>query len=100
MDMTKLTKHLRIRLKRAKEIEKTKRHEKDMHYLNTREIFPGEEMTVEEVRFVNHCLSKLRVDLDEGQEEFVLSANQLIFLLRGVMREYNIFVGNGKKFEG
>lgn len=82
-----------------KEIERTKRHEKDLLYLDTKDIFPGEEMTVEDVKFIENCLQKLHVDLEEDNEEFVLSTNQLVFLLRGVMREYNLFVGNGKKFE-
>jgi hypothetical protein len=83
----------------AKEMEKPKRHAKDIFYLDTKDIFPTEEMTVEDVQFVDHCLTKLNVDLDEGHEVFVLSANQLVFLLRGIMREYNIFVGNMGKCE-
>jgi hypothetical protein len=83
----------------VKEMEKPRRHEKNTLYLDTKEIFPGEEMTVEDVQFVDHCLTKLQVDLDEGHKEFVLCANQLVFLLRGIMREYNIFVGNGGRFE-
>lgn len=83
----------------VKEMEKPRRHEKNTLYLDTKEIFPGEEMTVEDVRFVDDCLTKLHLDLEEGYEEIVLSLNQLVFLLRGVMREYNIFMGDGKKFE-
>lgn len=83
----------------VKEIEKPKRNEKDTFYLDTKEIFSGEEMTVEDIQFVDHCLTKLHVNLEEDYEEFVLSANQLVFLLRGIMREYYIFVENMGKIK-
>src|SRR5450631_1610968 len=34
----------------VKEMEKPKRHEKDILYLDTKEIFPGEEMTMEDTQ--------------------------------------------------
>jgi hypothetical protein len=89
-----------LEYKSVKEMGKPKRHEKDLFYMDTKEIFPGEEMTVEDVKFIEHCLNKLHIDLEsDDNKEFVLSLNQLVFLLRGIMREYNLFVGNGGKFE-
>lgn len=84
----------------VKEMGKPNRYAKDTSYLDTKGIFPGEEMNVEDVKFIEHCLNKLHVDLEsDDNKEFVLSTNQLVFLLRGVMREYNLFVGNGNKFK-
>lgn len=84
----------------VKEPEKPKRLEKDLFYLDTKEIFPREEMTVEDVTFIEHCLDQLHVDLEsDDDKEFVLSTNHLIFLLRGIMKQYDTFLSNGKKFE-
>ena len=83
-----------------KEPEKPKRLEKDTVYLDTEEIFPSREMTPEEVVFIEHCLDKLKVDLESDEdEEFILSTNQVLYLVRGIMWEYDTFLSNGKKFE-
>jgi hypothetical protein len=77
-----------------------KRIEKETYYLDTEEIFPIEDMTLEEVEFIKHCLEKINVDIEtEDNEEFILNGRQFIFLLMGIMKEYTIFLGNGKKFE-
>jgi len=84
---------------RAKEPGKPKRLEKDTVYLDTEEIFPSREMAPEEVVFIEHCLDKINVDLEsEEDEDFVLSTNQVLFLVRGIMWEYDTFLNNGKKF--
>jgi hypothetical protein len=80
-----------------KEMGKPNRYEKDASYLDTRGIFPGEEMTVEDVKFIENCLQKLHVDLEsDDDKEFLLSVNHLVFLLRGIMKQYNIFLSEGE----
>jgi hypothetical protein len=82
----------------VREPEKTERIEKDRFYLDTEEIFPIVEMTPEDVVFIEHCLDKIHVDLEsEDDEEIVLSTKQMLFLVRGIMQEYNTFLSNGKK---
>jgi hypothetical protein len=84
----------------VKEPEKPKRIEKDTFYLDAEEIFPIEDMTLEEVEFIKHCLDKVHVDIESDDEEvIVLDTKQIFFLLTGIMREYNIFLENGRKFE-
>jgi hypothetical protein len=84
----------------VKEPEKRKRPEKDTFYLDTEEIFPIVEMTPEEVVFIEHCLDKIHIDLEsEDDEEYIMGTKQLLFLIRGIMREYDKFLSNGKKFE-
>lgn len=84
----------------AKDLKKPTRIEKDTYYLDTEEIFPIEYMTLEEVEFIKHCLNKINVDIESDDEEvIVLDTKQIFFLLTGIMREYNIFLANGQKFE-
>jgi hypothetical protein len=84
----------------VKEQEKSERIDKDRFYLDTEEIFPIVEMTPEDVVFIEHCLDKINVDLESGEDEdIVLSTKQVLFLVRGIMREYDTFLNNGKKFE-
>ena len=84
----------------VKEVETVKKLEKHTFYLDTEHIFPNREMTSEDVVFIEHILSKIKVDLEsEDPEEFILSTNQILFLVRGIMREYNLFLGNGEKIE-
>ena len=84
----------------VKESEKSERIEKDRFYLDTEEIFPNVEMTPEDVVFIEHCLDKINVDLEsEEDEEIILSTKQMLYLVRGIMREYDTFLNNGKKIE-
>lgn len=82
------------------EPEKSKQFERDRFYMDTEEIFPSSEMSPEEVVFIEHCLDKIHVDLEsEYNEEYIMDTNQVLFLVRGIMREYDKFHSNGKKFE-
>ena len=84
----------------VKESEKSERIEKDKFYLDTEDIFPNIEMTPEDVVFIEHCLDKINVDLESEEDEvIVLSTKQMLYLVRGIMREYDTFLNNGKKFE-
>ena len=67
--------------------------------LEVKDIFSVKEMTPEDVVFIEHCLSKTNVDLDKVNIRFVISTNQVIYLLRNIMQEYKTFLGNGEKFE-
>ena len=84
----------------VKEPERSERIEKDRFYMYPEDIFPNLEMTPKDVVFIEHCLDKINVDLEsETREEFVLSTNQVLFLVRGIMWEYDTFLSNGKKYE-
>jgi hypothetical protein len=84
----------------VKEPERTKRFERDRFYMDTEEIFPNIEMTPEDVVFIEHCLDKIHVDLEsKDDEEYIMGRNQLLFLIRGIMREYDKFLSHEKKFE-
>jgi hypothetical protein len=84
----------------VKESERSERIEKDRFYMDPEDIFPNVEMTPEDVVFIEHCLDKIHVDLEsEDDEEIVLSTKQMLYLVRGIMREYDTFLNNGKKFE-
>jgi hypothetical protein len=83
-----------------KEPERSKRIEKDRFYMYPEDIFPNLAMTAEDVVFIEHFLDKINVDLEsEEDEEIVLSTKQILFLVRGIMREYDTFLFNGKKIE-
>lgn len=84
----------------VKEPERSKRFERDRFYMDTEEIFPNIEMTPEDVVFIEYCLEKINVDLEsEEDEEIILSTKQVLYLVRGIMREYDTFLNNGKKIE-
>jgi hypothetical protein len=85
---------------RVKEMGKPQRGENDTYYLDAEEIFPIEDITFEEVEFIKHCFDKIHVDIDSGDDEvIVLDKNQLLFLLIGIMREYNTLMAIGGKIE-
>jgi len=68
--------------------------------LEVKNIFLVEELTPEDVEFIEYFLDKTNVDLEtEANSKFVISTNQIIYLLRKIMQEYNIFLGNGDKIE-
>jgi hypothetical protein len=84
----------------VKEQEKPKRIEKDTYYLDAEGIFPIDDMNLKEVEFIKHCFDKVHVDIESDNDEvIVLDTKQLLFLLTGIMREHNIFLANGMKFE-
>ena len=70
------------------------RKEKFMN-LEVKDIFSVGELTPEDVIFIEHCLNKTNVDLEETQK-FVISTNQIIYLLRKIMQEYKTFLRNSE----
>lgn len=75
-----------------------KGRQENFNSLEVKDIFSVKEMTPEDVVFIEHCLSKTNVDLDKVKS-FVISTNQVIYLLRKIMQEYKTFLENGEKFE-
>ena len=76
--------------------------EKRTNYLSLEidDLFQIEYMTLGEVGFIKNYLEKINVDLEtEDDEEFILNGRQFLFLLIGIMKEYNVFLTNGRKFE-
>jgi len=67
--------------------------------LEVQDIFLVEELTPEDVEFIEQFLEKTNVDLESGTKFFIISTNQIIYLLRKIMRDYHTFLSNGKKSE-
>ena len=68
--------------------------------LEVEDLFPVEETNEMEVAFIEHCLDKLGINLEStGKITYTLNAKQLIYLLLGVIRVYDIFLEKGGKFE-
>ena len=87
-------------LPKMKTIEQEQEKQKNYLSLEVEDIFPIEYMSLAEVDFIKHCLEKINVNIEtEEDEEFILNGRQFLFLLMGIMKEYTIFLGNGKKFE-
>jgi len=79
--------------------EELERQEKYIS-LEVDKVFPFQELTEKEVEFVEICLDKLYVDLEsEFFLKYIISSKQLILLIRGIMEEHTIFLGNGGKIE-
>jgi hypothetical protein len=79
-------------------LHEEKRRQEKYNSLEVEDIFSVKELTPEDVLFIEHILSKTNVDLDKVKN-FVISTNQVIYLLRKIMQEYKTFLGNGEKFE-
>lgn len=79
-------------------LSEEKGRQENFNSLEVKDIFSVKEMTPEDVVFIEHCLSKTNVDLDKVKN-FVISTNQVIYLLRKIMQEYKTFLQNGEKFE-
>jgi len=78
--------------------EKTGKQEK-FKSLEVEDIFLIEELTTENVEFIEKFLEKTNVDLEtEANSNFVISTNQMIYLLRKIMQEYRAFLSNAEKF--
>jgi hypothetical protein len=75
-------------------VGKMKRIEKDTWYseVNVEDIFPIDEFTAEEVKFLEPFLDKIHVDL-EYRRDILISTKQLVHLLTGIIREYDNFRG-------
>jgi hypothetical protein len=82
----------------VKELETVKRLEKDPYSLEVDKIFPIKDRTVEETQFIDHFLDQIHVDLEsEDNQDIILSPKQLIFLLQGIIIEWDIFKEKAKK---
>jgi hypothetical protein len=67
--------------------------------LEVKDIFLVEEMTPADVEFIEYFLEKTNVDLEtEANSKFVISTNQMIYLLRKIMKDYNSFLTNRERF--
>ena len=67
--------------------------------LEVQDIFLVEELTPEDVEFIEQFLEKTNVDLESGTKFFIISKNQIIYLLRKIMRDYRTFLSTGNKSE-
>jgi len=84
---------------KMKILEKTGMQEK-YKSLEVRDIFSVEELTAESVQFIEKFLEKTNVDLEsEVNYYFIVSTNQMIYLLRKIMQEYRTFLSNGEKYD-
>lgn len=61
--------------------------------LEVEDIFLIEELTPENVEFIEKFLEKTNVDLEtEANSKFVISTSQMIYLIRKIIQEYNTFL--------
>jgi hypothetical protein len=85
-----------IGIKRTKtpeeKMRKLKQIKKDAYYLEINEISPIEERTVAETQFIENYLDIINVDI-EYVEDIILSTKELIHIITGIIREYDIFKG-------
>lgn len=79
--------------------EEMERQEKYMS-LEVDAICPIQELTEREVEFIEPILDHIKFDFDsEFKIRYIISATDLICLIRGIMAEHAIFLGYGKKLE-
>jgi hypothetical protein len=79
------------KMKRALEkMRKLKKIKKDAYYLEVEAIIPMEERTVEETQFIEEYLDKIHIDI-EYDEDIILSTNELISIITGIMRDYDTY---------
>ena len=66
---------------------------KTYYYLEVDKIFNVEDRTIEETQFIEHCFdNKMYVDLESDEnEDIILNTRQLIFLMTGIVREWDTF---------
>jgi hypothetical protein len=76
------------------EIGEIRRIEKDTFYTEVivEDVFPIDEFTVAEVKFLENTLDKIHVDL-ESTKDIIISTKQLVHLLTGIIRDYDKFRG-------
>lgn len=73
---------------------------KKLKSLEVEGIFLVEDLTPEAVEFIEKFLEKTNVDLEaEPDIKYVICTNQIVYLLRKIMQDYNLFLGNREKFE-
>jgi hypothetical protein len=67
--------------------------------LEVEDIFLVEDLTAEDIQFIEGFLKKTNVDIEsEANFFFIISTGQMIYLLRKILQEYNTFLNNRKKF--
>ena len=65
---------------------------KTSYYLEADKIFDVEARTIDETEFIDRCLLQMSIDLEsEKNEDIILSKRQMIYLLTGVVREWDNF---------
>jgi hypothetical protein len=68
--------------------------------LEVEDIFLLEELTSEDVQFIEKFLQKTNVDLEaEVYSNFIISTSQMIYLIRKIIQEYRTFLSNRKMSE-
>jgi len=74
-----------------KKLRKFGKH--NSYYLEVDKIFNVEGRTIEETQFIEHCLdNKMYIDPEcEENEDIILNTGQLIFLMTGLVREWDTF---------
>jgi hypothetical protein len=78
---------------------KVKKIEKDTVCIEVKveDVYPIEEFTVDEVKFIENILDKTDIDL-EYDKDIIISTKQLLHLMTGIMREYDTYLAR-KKFK-
>jgi len=65
---------------------------KTYYYLEVDNIFNVEDRTIMETQFVEKCLDDMNIDLEsEDNNDIILSKRQMIYLLTGIVRQWDIF---------
>jgi len=65
---------------------------KTYYYLEVDKIFNVEDRTIQETQFIERCLDRMFVDIEsEDNEDIILTNSQLIYLLTGIVREWDTF---------
>lgn len=74
--------------------EKFKKVDKDTWYLEVEDdIFPKQDMTMEEKIIIKSCLDRVHVDIESEDEDIIISTKQLVILITGIIREYQTITG-------
>ncbi len=75
--------------------EKFKKVDKDTWYLEVEDdIFPKQDMTMEEKIIIKSCLDRVHVDIESEDEDIIISTKQLVNLVTGIIREHQMITGS------
>lgn len=74
--------------------EKFKKVDKDTWYLEVEDIFPIQDMTIEEKIIIKSCLDRVHVDIESEDEDIIISTKQLVSLVTGIIREHQMITGS------
>jgi hypothetical protein len=62
------------------------------YFLEADKIFNVEDRSIDETEFIDRCLLQMSIDLESKEnEDFILSKRQIIYLLTGIIREWDNF---------